>query len=324
MVFDGSVYVALITPFIKHDDKIIIDFESLRNLVKSIQSDVDGLVLLGSTGESCTLTNTEKLQIVKCVREFRDEKGFIFEIIVGIGGNNTQNVKENTQIFNDYADAYMVTVPNYNKPTQAGIIKHFQTISGATDKEIMLYNIPSRTGVEMTSESIVTTLKTCNNITAIKDATGNVSNSISVLSIVGNERVKIYSGDDNLILPFLSIGAKGVVSVIGHIKSKEIGNIIKLFNEGNVTDAQQQFFELSDLCQFAFIESNPSPIKYILHMRMIDGISVIKSHIVREPLVSCTAETKLTLMTYMIDRYSPHGYHIDEDECYGTITKIKN
>ena len=259
-VFDkGEVYTVIVTPFDDEDKIIFSDFDNLINY--QIKNGVNGIILLGTTSESPTIDIEEQQEIVDYVwNRFNGQ----IKIVVGIGGNNTKKVIEFGRFCVDKCDAFMVTVPNYNKPTQHGIFEHFFKIANdelLKEKEIMIYNIPSRCGVNMDPDVIVSLNSICKNITAIKEASGSLT---QIRKIQEKCNINIYSGDDLNILPIMSLGGVGVISVASNIMPKDICELVNLCNNNNFSMAKCLFYQISELIENLFLVSNPIPIKYVL------------------------------------------------------------
>lgn len=259
-VFDkGEVYTVIVTPFDDEEKIIYSDFDNLINY--QIKNGVNGIILLGTTSESPTIDIEEQQEIVDYVwNRFNGQ----IKIVVGIGGNNTKKVIEFGRFCVDKCDAFMVTVPNYNKPTQHGIFEHFFKIANdelLKEKEIMMYNIPSRCGVNMDPDVIVNLSKICKNITAIKEASGSLT---QMRKIKEDCDINIYSGDDLNILPIMSLGGAGVISVASNIIPKEICTLIRLCSNDKYNEAVNKFYQVSRLIENLFLVSNPIPIKYVL------------------------------------------------------------
>jgi len=272
MKFDYGVYSVIPTLF----DNNKVDLISIKNLITfQIKSGIKNIVLLGTTSETPTLDDNEQQDIAKFVWEnFRDK----VNIIIGIGGNNTKSTIENGIKLKEYCNSFMVTVPYYNKPSQVGIYQHFLTISKFFyDKSIMLYNVPSRCGVSMSPEIVAELFKANSNIKAIKEASGNVNNSIQILKLCD---IVVLSGDDSLTLPILSIGGKGVVSVASNIVPKKITSLVHKFLNNELSEAIKINLELFNLFKNLFIDTNPVPLKY-----MLKQLGLCKDCSVRLPLV---------------------------------------
>lgn len=259
-VFDkGEVYTVIVTPFDEEDKIIYSDFDNLINY--QIKNGVNGIILLGTTSESPTIDSEEQQEIVDYVwNRFNGQ----IKIVVGIGGNNTKKVIEFGRFCIDKCNAFMVTVPNYNKPTQNGIFEHFLKIAQddiLKNKEIIIYNIPSRCGINMDPDEIIGLYNICENITAIKEASGSLT---QIRKIKERCNINIYSGDDLNILPIMSLGGVGVISVASNIMPKEICELVNLCNNNNFSRANSIFYQISELIENLFLVSNPIPIKYVL------------------------------------------------------------
>jgi 4-hydroxy-tetrahydrodipicolinate synthase len=207
--FDFSVASVLPTFF---TDDNSLDFDSMKNVVEyQINQGIKNMVILGTTSETPTLNDEEKFSLVKY---FYENFGDKLKFIVGVGGNDTIKTIENVRNYEQYAHAYLATVPYYNKPNQKGMELHFSAIAETTNKPIMLYNVPSRTGSSIDPETVTKLYKKHHNIQAIKEASGNLD---QVQKIICGSDIKVYSGDDSLTLPIMSIGGQGVVSVASNV-----------------------------------------------------------------------------------------------------------
>ncbi|NPA51885.1 MAG: 4-hydroxy-tetrahydrodipicolinate synthase [Aquificae bacterium] len=253
-MFKGSI-VALITPF-KNGS---IDEKSLKNLIEfHIKNDTDAIVVAGTTGESATLTFSEHEDLIRLAVEFADRR---IPIIAGTGANATHEAVAMTKFAEKIgADASLQIVPYYNKPTQEGIYQHFKAIAEETNIPLILYNIPSRTGVDMLPETFARLFADYPNIIGLKEATGNTARVSEIISLT-NPDVLILSGDDALTVPMMSIGAKGVISVANNIIPKEIAKMCNYALEGNFEEAQKIHNYYWKLFKVLFIETNPIPIK---------------------------------------------------------------
>ena len=267
-----GVYTVLVTPF---DINNNIDYQDIDKLIlNQINTGVKGIILLGTTSESPTINANEKEEIVKYVWSKYNNK---IRIIVGIGGNNTMETIEFGKICQDKCDGFMVTVPNYNKPTQDGIFEHFVEIAiSLKSKPIMLYNIPSRCGVNMEPNTIIDLCKTCENIKAIKEASGSLE---QIRKIKQKCSIKIYSGDDVNVIPIMSLGAVGLISVASNLIPTALCNIVDNCLKNNYDSALQSFYNYYDFMNALFVVSNPIPLKYLLFKN-----NVIKNSNVRLPL----------------------------------------
>ena len=250
--------VALITPF-KEDDSV--DYDALLRLVDyQLQNGTDFLCVLGTTAETPTLTKEEKDKIKRLIIERVNGR---IPILLGVSSNCTRAVVETLK--NDDmtgVDAVLVAVPYYNKPSQEGMYQHFKAVAEATSLPIILYNIPGRCGVNMTPE-LIARLAQIPNIVAVKEAGGSVEQVSKIRTLVPDDFV-IYSGDDSLTLPMMSVGAYGVISVAAHVAGKEIRAMIDAYVAGNVVEAAQWHKKLYPIFKSLFITANPVPVKYAL------------------------------------------------------------
>ena len=254
MKFKGS-YVALITPFKENGG---LDEYKIRELVNyHIENGTSGIVPCGTTGEAPTLTFSEHEKVIKIVVE--EVKGRI-QVIAGAGSNNTNRAIELTKYAKELgADAALSTCPYYNKPSQRGLYEHYKKIAEEAKFPIMLYNVPSRTGVNIEAETVAK-LAEISEIVAIKEATGSLEQMIKIQDLCG-DKIEILSGEDHLILPMLSIGAKGVVSVVANIMPKEMSDLISSFLNKDFDKAYKLHTDLYDVSRNMFIEGNPVTVK---------------------------------------------------------------
>ncbi len=253
-MFQGSI-VALITPFKDGE----VDYESLENLIEfHITHGTDAILVCGTTGESPTLTFEEHDQVVEfAVKKARGR----IKIIAGTGANATHEAVHLTQHAKEVgADAALLVVPYYNKPTQEGIYKHFATVAEEVDIPIILYNIPSRTGVEIAPETIYRLVKDFPNIVGSKESTPNMDRISTIYKLLG-DNFTILSGDDSLTLPMMALGAKGVISVANNILPREVKQLTEYALKGDFESARKMHYYLLDLFKVLFIETNPIPVK---------------------------------------------------------------
>ena len=255
-VFTG-VCTALITPF--RDGKI--DFEALSGLVEfQIDGGVDALLINGTTGESATLTDAEKREIISFAVS---EVGGRVPVIAGTGSNDTHKAVELSKFAYDVgADACLAVTPYYNKASEVGLIKHYEAIVDATEIPIILYNVPSRTGVNIPL-SVYEKLSEHKNIVAVKEANPSVSD-FARLSARCGKNLDLYSGNDDLILPCLSLGGNGIISVISNALPRQTGDICRLWFGGKIKEATELQLKLLPLTNALFCEVNPIPIKALL------------------------------------------------------------
>ena len=259
--------VALITPF-KEDDSI--DFDALARLLEyQIQNGTDYLVVLGTTGETPSLTEEEKRQIQRFVVE--RTRGRI-PLVLGIGSNNTRNVIEH--LYSDDLsgyDAILSVVPYYNNPSQEGIYQHYAAIAQASPLPIILYNVPGRTGVNMTAETTLRLARDFNNIIAIKEASGNISQMDDIIKNKPHDFM-VISGDDGVTFPLITLGAVGVISVIGNAFPKEFSRMVRLALNGNYNQALTIHHRFTELFSLLFVDGNPAGVKCLLNlMGMIEN-----------------------------------------------------
>lgn len=283
--------VALVTPF--NNDKSV-DFEGLKRLVNyQIDNGIDYLVLLGTTGEPATLTSEEKEQIKATVVSTNNGR---LPIVLGIGGNNTMAVVEELKTTNlsDYF-AILSVSPYYNKPTQEGIYQHFKAVSEASPKPIILYNVPSRTGVNVDPSTVIRIATNFKNIVAIKEAAGDI---VQVQRLIQKkpEDFLVISGDDMIALPMVLAGGAGVISVIGQGLPKDFSEMIRQGLKGNVIEANTLHYKVMDSIDYIFEEGNPAGIKALLQKFSICTDDV------RLPLVNASSNLHQKLANF-IDNY---------------------
>jgi 4-hydroxy-tetrahydrodipicolinate synthase len=255
-----GTYTALLTPFTADGERV--DWAALKKLVETqIDAGVEGLVPCGTTGESPTLSHAEHTEVITKVIEWAKAKNSKTVIIAGTGSNSTaEAISLTKEAAAAGADAVLSVNPYYNKPVQAGLTLHFQKIADASKVPVVLYNIPGRSAVGMTVDTIAT-LSKHGNITAIKEATGDLGFMAQVIQATEG-RMTLLSGDDNLIMPVLSVGGQGVISVISNVYPKETGDITRDFFAGKLAEAQKKFMKLLPLCKAMFVETNPIPVKF--------------------------------------------------------------
>ncbi|QCX39787.1 4-hydroxy-tetrahydrodipicolinate synthase [Aureibaculum algae] len=282
---------ALVTPF-KVDKSV--DYEALVRLVNfQIDNDIDYLVVMGTTGEPATLTNVEKQKVIKTVIETNNGQ---LPLVIGIGGNNTQaviNEIEETDL--SAFDAILSVSPYYNKPTQEGIYQHFKAIAAISPKPIIIYNVPSRTGVSMTPKTILRLASDCSNIIGVKEASGDMDQAFMLLQNKP-EGFLVLSGDDMVALPMVLMGGAGVITVIGQGIPGDFSKMIKLALEGKSKEASKLHFKIMNSIYYIFEEGNPAGIKALLKKRSICECTV------RLPLVEASAELQEKISNF-IDNY---------------------
>lgn len=283
MVNFGRVATAMVTPF---DKKGHVDFAKTTKLLQYlIENGTESIVVAGTTGESPTLTNEEKLALFSHVVKVVDKK---IPVIAGTGSNNTYASMELTKKAEKLGvDAIMVVGPYYNKPNQEGLYQHFKAVAASTSLPVMVYNIPGRSVVNILPETIIR-LSKIPNIVCVKEASGNL-NAMAKIIANTDEDFKLYSGDDSMTLPVLAIGGYGVISVASHIAGKEMQEMVQAFLNGDHESAAKKHRELLPLMQGLFAAPNPAPVKTALQLKGLDVGSV------RLPLVPLTGEERSTL-----------------------------
>ncbi len=255
----GELITAMITPF---NEDLSIDYQSLEKLINHlIETKSDAILVAGTTGETPTLTHEEEAQLFEFVKKVVNKR---VKIIMGTGSNCTETAV--TSAINAQkagADAILMVVPYYNKPSQKGMYEHFAAIAKAVTLPIILYNIPGRTGVNMQPATIAKLAKEFKNIVAVKQSNSDLD-LISEIKMQCPEDFTVYSGDDSLTLPMMSLGAHGVISVASHVQGKEVKQMISAYKAGNVKDAQKLHLKLYPLFRKLFMAPNPVPVKAAL------------------------------------------------------------
>jgi 4-hydroxy-tetrahydrodipicolinate synthase len=280
----GQMLTAMVTPFDQHGE---VDYNAARTLVNHlIDNGSDGLVVAGTTGESPTLTTEEKVELFKLVVETSAGR---VPVIAGTGSNNTRASIKLTKLAEEAGvDGIMLVTPYYNKPSQEGLFQHFKAIAESTSLPVMLYNIPGRSVVNMSVDTVVR-LSEINNIVSVKEASGNLDMMSEIISRTP-ENFTLYSGDDGLTLPVLAIGGTGVVSVASHIIGNEMQEMINQFKSGRVQEAASSHRSLLPIMKALFTAPNPVPVKAALTMQ---GVQVGD---VRLPMVPLNEEEKSALL----------------------------
>ena len=259
-MFRGT-YTALVTPF--RNDKL--DVAAFEKLVEAqIAGGVDGVIPVGTTGESPTLSHEEREELITLAVKIARQR---CQVLAGTGSNSTRDAISYTKAAQALGvDGALLVAPYYNKPSQEGLFRHFRAIAQATSLPLMLYNIPGRCGVDILPETVVRLAKECANIVSIKEASGSVER-ISELRARLPEKFTILSGDDSLTLPFMSVGAVGVVSVASNIFPAEISALVRAYQSGNTKLAGDLHRKMLPIFKNLFIEPNPVPTKTVLSWR---------------------------------------------------------
>ena len=259
-IFTGSG-VALVTPF--HEDESI-NYDKLDEMLDyHCTHGTDSIIICGTTGESSTLSEEEHMECIKFAIE--RVKGRI-PVIAGTGSNSTYTtIQMSKEAVEDGADGLLLVTPYYNKASQKGLIEHYTTVAKSIDLPIIMYNVPSRTGCNIQPETAVKLAKEVDNIVAIKAATGNLSQESKTM-MLAEGCLDMYSGEDGLIVPLMSIGAKGVISVLSNVAPKQTHDICAEFFAGNIEKSRQLQFEALELVDALFCEVNPIPVKTALNL----------------------------------------------------------
>ena len=281
----GEVITAMVTPF---NEKREVDYEKVEQLAyQLINTGSDAVLVTGTTGESPTLTHEEEIEILCSAKRGVGANG---KVIMGTGSNSTETaVMMAKKAEKEGVDAILSVVPYYNKPSQSGIIEHFSAVAEAVELPVILYNIPSRTGVNMSVDTVKTLARKYENIVALKQSFGDMD-LITDLKMNCPKDFTIYSGDDSLTLPILTVGAHGVISVASHLFGKEIKSIIRNFKTGDVLTARNMHQKLYPIFKKLFMAPNPVPVKAALAYK-----EIINDY-VRRPLVELTKSEKAELI----------------------------
>jgi 4-hydroxy-tetrahydrodipicolinate synthase len=259
MIFKGSG-VALVTPF---DEQDKVNYEIFKDIIDMhLSNQTDALIICGTTGEAATLTEEEKIQLINFTVSYVSKK---IPVIVGVGTNSTSTtIKLSNIAQNLNANGLLIVTPYYNKTTQKGLIEHYKIIANNTNLPIILYNVPSRTGLNMLPAT-VKELSYIKNIIGIKEASGDISQVMHIKSIC-NDDFSIYSGNDDQILPMLALGAHGVISTCANIIPREVSQINKLFFESRLDECLKLQLSIIHLIHSLFSEVNPIPIKAAMNL----------------------------------------------------------
>ena len=281
---------ALITPFKKDGS---VDFNNLEKLIDhQIENKANGILVCGSTGESATLSFKERQAVI--IKAVEHSAGKI-PIIAGTGSNETQTSLDLTLFAKEHgADAALLVTPYYNKPTQQGLFEHFRLIAENVDLPQIVYNVPGRTAVNLMPETQLKLAEECDNIVATKEASGDLNQMMEIIRYAP-DGFDLFAGDDSLAVPVISIGGKGVISVISNYATKEFVNCIDLALKGKFKEAMEVHFKLMDLMELNFIESNPIPVKSAM------AIMKLTKEIYRMPLISIRPENKRKIKKALIE-----------------------
>ena len=280
----GEVITAMVTPFDKNRE---IDYNKVEELTKYlINNGSDTLLVAGTTGEGPTLTHEEEIEVLSTVKRANANKA---KVIMNAGSNCTMTAIRTAKLAEkEDVDAILSVVPYYNKPSQKGMIEHFSAIAKSTSLPVIIYNIPSRTGVNMQPQTVAQLAKEFDNIVGIKQSCGDMD-AITEMKLLCPEDFSIYSGDDSLTLPMLSLGARGVISVASHIFGSELKSMIRNYKTGEFLAALNMHKKLYPAFKKLFMAPNPVPVKAALaHKGIIEDV-------VRRPLVELSDDEKTEL-----------------------------
>ncbi|MCK5811766.1 MAG: 4-hydroxy-tetrahydrodipicolinate synthase [Clostridiales bacterium] len=282
-IFTGSC-VAIITPFTKSS----VDYEALKVLIDfQINNGTDAILICGTTGESSTMPDEEHKEVIRFTVEYINKR---VPVIANTGSNHTTHAIELSQYAEKVgADAILSVSPYYNKTTQAGLIAHFTTIANGVNLPMLIYNVPSRTGINVDANTLIE-LSTVKNIVGVKEC--NLDQAAKVISKT-NDDFTVYSGEDGQLLPFLSLGAQGVISVVANVAPTQTHDICKYYLDGNIKKSREMFYETYELAQTLFIENNPIPCKTAVNMMGLPG------GLLRLPLIEMSNKNKEILHSVM-------------------------
>jgi 4-hydroxy-tetrahydrodipicolinate synthase len=283
--FVPGAYTALVTPFTP--EASAVDWDAFERLLNAqVQAGVAGVVPCGTTGESPTLSEAEQRELLR--RSLKVCSGKV-RVVMGTGSNDTKKTILNSREAAEAgADGVMLVMPYYSRPSQEGLFRHVVAVAREVPVPVMLYNIPSRTGVELSVETLLRILDAAPNVVALKDATGNVLYTEELVQRAA-DRIVIFSGDDVMSLPLISVGASGVVSVTSNLYPREVSALIEEATSGNIAAARAKNVRLLPVHRAMFVEPNPQPIKAALSLRGAMNAAV------RLPLVEASAETRARL-----------------------------
>lgn len=265
-IFTGSG-VAIVTPFKENKE---VDYDKFREIIEfHIANGTDSIIVCGTTGESSTLTHEEHIECIRFCAEVVNKR---IPVVAGTGSNCTETaIYLSQEAEKAGVDGLLIVTPYYNKATQKGLIAHYTAIANSVSLPIIMYNVPSRTGVNILPETAAYLAKNVENIVAIKEATGNLSQAAKLMSLCGDD-IDLYSGNDDQIVPIMSLGGKGVISVIANIAPQETHDLCQAYLDGDVKKACAMQLKSIELCDALFCEVNPIPVKKAVEiMGLCDG-----------------------------------------------------
>lgn len=258
-LFKGSG-VALITPFNENG----VNFEKLKELVDMhLNSSTDAIIVCGTTGEASTMSESERKETIKFVVDIVNKK---IPVIAGTGSNSTKSAIEMSKYAESIGvDGVLLITPYYNKTTQKGLVEHFKAIDKELNIPIILYNVPGRTGMNILPETLLKIINSCKNVIAIKEASGDIS-QVAKIKAICKDKIDIYSGNDDQIVPVLSLGGIGVISVLANVVPKDVHDMVYNYLNRNTNEALKLQLDYLALCDALFIETNPIPVKTALNL----------------------------------------------------------
>jgi 4-hydroxy-tetrahydrodipicolinate synthase len=281
----AGTYTALVTPFRTDESLDLPAFEAL--VEAQIQGGITGLVPCGTTGESPTLTESEQLELIRRTVQCANKRA---QVIAGTGSNSTKHAVHLSRAAEEAgADAVMVVVPYYNKPSQDGLFAHYVTIAKSVKCPVILYNIPGRSGIDLTADTLLRIHEAAPNVMATKEATGNVLRAQEIVRR-SQGRIQVLSGDDALTLPMMSVGALGVISVSSNVLPREVSEVVRLALAGKWNEARALHLNLLPVHDVMFVESNPAPCKAVLaHRGMLQNV-------LRAPMAKATESAQAKVL----------------------------
>lgn len=259
-IFTGAG-TAIVTPMNADGS---VNYESFKKLIEfQIENGVDAIIVCGTTGEASTLSHEEHLDVIRYCVEVVNKR---IPVVAGTGSNCTETaIYLSTEAEKAGVDGLLVVSPYYNKATQNGLFAHFKAVADAVKIPILLYNVQGRTGVNIAPSTIVRLCETCENIVGVKEASGNIS-QVAKIAALGNGKIDIYSGNDDQIIPIMSLGGKGVISVLSNVAPRQTHEICAKYLAGDVKEAAQMQLDAIDLVDALFCEVNPIPVKQALNL----------------------------------------------------------
>ena len=259
-IFTGAG-VAIVTPF---NEKYEVNYEKLQEIIDyQIDNGTDSIIICGTTGEASTLSHEEHLETIKAAIDFT--KGRV-PVIAGTGSNATDTAVYLSKEARDLgADGVLVVTPYYNKATQKGLIEHYTEIAHAIDIPVIVYNVPSRTGCNLLPETMVTLAKTVDNIVGIKEASGNINQVVKLMALA-EDSVDLYSGNDDQVVPLLSLGGKGVISVLSNVAPRQTHDMVERYLNGDIGGSRDIQLKAMPLVEQLFCEVNPIPVKMAMNL----------------------------------------------------------